>query len=528
MKKFISITVKLLLGLVLLGVIAVFALGYYFNPERIKPMVVTYVQDHYKRTMSIGDVSWRVFPRLGISIKDISLSNAPGFGEGNFAVLKSATIFVETMKLFSGKVHVSTIEMQGPQADLKINAQGKSNWEDLTQAQNDPAPKTETSTPAEKSSNLSNFEMHIESIEIVDGTFTYQDQKTGEKYEVKEFNLASKNVALDKEFPVDLKLKVNSNAPALNADISAKGNMKVVSNTTTYNLNALTLDGDIVISSLQASGIKLSNLKTPLKLEKGVLNMSAVSANLYGGNVNGNIRVDAESEPMDVLVNYDMKGTDITSLTRDLGVKQNFAGKLNMKGNLRFKGHPDKKQLTRSITGTAAMNINNGALLGVDLAYWYNTGLAMIKSRNVTQLALGTLQAVAGATTNTGKTNFVGAWANFNLNNGLITNKDLHVYNDHIYGLGAGTISLINETIDYRFNISGVSKSGNDYKPAGQAIPLIISGSISNPKMNVDIGPVIGNVLQNLTQPQNAGQNAGSASKQKGGLGGQLLQQILQ
>lgn len=525
MKKLISITIKIVLAVVLLGLISLFALGYYFNPERVKPMVVTYVQEHYKRNIGIGDVSWKIFPRLGISIKDITLSNAPGFGDGQFAVLKGATIFVDTMKLFSGKVHVSTLELQGPTADLKVSAQGNNNWNDLIAANNSPAAKTDAAASADKTSGIQNIELNIESIEVIDGAFTYQDQKSGEKFEIKNFNLSSKNVALGKDFPVDLKLKVISNAPALSADIAAKGNMRVADNAASYNLNALTLNGDLAISDLQANGMKISNLKTPLKLEKSVLNLSAVSANLYGGIVNGSIQVNAASEPADVSVNYDMKGTDITAMTRDLGVKQNFSGKLNMKGNLRFKSYPEKKQLTRSMSGTAAMNIHNGALLGVDLAFWYNTGIGLLKSKNVTQLALGAVQAVAGATTNTGKTDFIGAWANFNLNGGLITNKDLNVYTAQVYGLGAGTINLVNETIDYRFNISGVSKNGNEYKPAGQNIPLIISGSISNPKMNVDVGASIGNVIQNLTQPQNA---APASQQQKGGLGGQLLQQILQ
>jgi uncharacterized protein involved in outer membrane biogenesis len=523
MKKIISLVFKILFSVVLLGIVALLALGYYYNPERVKPMVVTYVKDHYNRTISIGDVSWKLFPRLGISIKDINLGNAPGFGDGNFAVLKGATVFVETMKLFNGKIHVSTLQLENPSANLVVNAKGTRNWDDLIVAQNSSENQTEKKTSDEKSQGIQNLELNIESIEVVDGGFTYEDQKTGEKYEIKDFNLSSQNVALGKDFPVDVKLKIMSNAPALNADIAAKGNVRVAANTTSYNLNAITLKGDIIISDLQSNGLKISNLKTPLTLEKGVLDMSAVSANLYGGSVNGSIVVDGQSEPADVAVKYDMKGTDITSMTRDLGVKQNFSGKLNMKGNLRFKAYPDKKQLTRSMSGNAAMNINNGALLGVDLPFWYDTGLAMLKSKNVTQLALGAVQTVAGGN-NTGKTSFIGTWANFSLNSGLITNKDLNVYNDRVYGLGSGTINLINETVAYRFNISGVCKNGNEYKPAGQAIPLIISGSISNPKMNVDLGASVGNLIQNLAQPQN--NLPGAGDKKKGDLGGQILQQI--
>lgn len=525
MKKLVNKLVIFFMVLVILCVLGLVALTYYFNPSRVKPMVESYVQEQYKRKISIGDVSWRVFPRLGISIKEVTLGNAPGFGEGDFAKLGSATIFVDTMKLFSGKVHVSQLELLYPTADLKVNAQGLSNWADLTQSKANTTAKAAEPAPAENSRSISDIELNIEKIEILNGAFTYQDDKTGEKYEIKNLGFLSSNVGLGKFFPVDLRLMVSSNAPALSADVHLKGTLQLPAKTTTYDLSTLTINAELVIQNLLANGIKVSSLQTPMKLDKGVLDLTAVKADLYGGNLNGSIRVDAKSKPADVLVNYDMKGTDITSLTRDLGVKQNFSGKLNMKGNLRFKTYPDRKQLSRNLTGTASMNIHNGALLGVDLAYWYNTGIGLLKSRNVSQLALGAVQAVAGAT-NTGKTDFVGAWANFNLNNGLITNKDLNVYTEKVYGLGAGTINLVNETIDYRFNISGVSKTGNEYKPSGQAIPLIISGSLSNPKMNVDVGASVGQVLKNVvTSPSQGQPQSGSQPK---GVGGQLLQQILQ
>lgn len=500
MKKFFSILFKILGTLIVLGVVAVFALGYYFNPERVKPMVVTYVKDNYNRSISIGDVSWKVFPRLGISIKDITLGNAPGFGEGNFALFKGASIFVNTMELFSGKVHVQSLALNKPTIDLKVNAQGKDNWSDLAAA---PKESTTTAGKADEhtsdASGISDIEFNIESVEIIDGAFTYQDQQTGEKFEVKNMNFSSQNVALGKDFPVDLKLNITSNAPALNADVSAKGMLKVADNVSTYDLNAITLVADLAMSNLQANGIRLSNFKTPLKLDKSIIDLSAISANLYGGSMNGSVKINAQNQPADTQVAYDLKGTDISSLLKDLGQKQTFSGKLNMKGNLRFKAHPEKKKLSSSLNGTAAMSINNGALNGVDLAFWYNTGLGLLKSRNATDLALGAVQAVAGGGgKNTGKTAFIGARANFKLNGGILTNNDLNVFNQHVFGLGGGTVNLVNETIDYHFNISGVAKTGDGYKPAGQVIPLKITGSLDNPKMGVDITPVVGNVLQNI------------------------------
>lgn len=525
MKKFLGIALKVIGALILIGGLGIFALGYYFNPDRMKPMAVSYMKDHYNRTISIGDVSWKIFPRLGISIDNITLGNAPGFGEGNFATFKNASIFVKTLELFSGKIHVERMELNSPAVDFKVNKQGEKNWSDLTQSSNASSSEKssdQTDAHSEKSAGgISHIEFNVESIEISDGAFSYQDEKTGEKYDIKNLHLSGQNVGVDKDFPVDLKLHVVSNAPQLDTDISAKGNMRIAK-TTSYDLNDVSLNGDIAISNLLANGLKLSNLKTPLKLEKSVLEMSNVSANLYEGTVNGSITVNAQSEPMDVQANYDIKGSDITSMLHDLGQKQTFSGKLNMKGNVRFKAHPEKNDLTRSMNGTASMKIHNGAINGVDLAYWYGTGMNIMQAKNTTQLALGAVGAMAGAAgNNTGKTPFIDAWANFNLNAGVLSNKDLNVYTERVYGQGAGTINLISQTIDYNFNISGVAKNGNEYKPTGQVIPLKITGSIDNPKMNVDISPVVGGVLQNVVPSAVTGNN-----KNSGGGAGTILQGI--
>jgi hypothetical protein len=188
-----------------------------------------------------------------------------------------------------------------------------------------------------------------------------------------------------------------------------------------------------------------------------------------------------------------------------------------MKGNVRFKAFPEKKQLKTSMSGTAGMNIQNGVLNGVDLGYFYAQGNNLMNSKNVGK-ALGATTALEKGT-NTGKTEFVAAKANFNLNAGVITNNDLLVYNSRIYGAGAGTVNLNANTVDYKFKIQGASKNGDQYSPMGQVIPLIITGSLDNPKMTVDIGAVAGNAVKNAVQ-----QNL----QQKGGIGGGLLKQILQ
>src|SRR5690625_922643 len=70
---------RLLLGflallLVALGAVVVFVLT--FNPNHYKHQLESLVQQHYDRTLAIrGDITLSVFPRIGLSLQDVSLSD---------------------------------------------------------------------------------------------------------------------------------------------------------------------------------------------------------------------------------------------------------------------------------------------------------------------------------------------------------------------------------------------------------------------------------------------------------------------
>lgn len=496
MNKIAKISLRVFIALFLLALLTLFALGYFFNPERLKPLAVDYVKEHYNRTLEVGNVRWKLFPRLGISLSDVALSNNPTFGDGVFASMNSATVFVKTMSLLGGKVDVTTLELNGAKANLQTNNAGVNSWDDLVQAPNGQAQTTKTSADApvaaEKTEDVSGFEFNIQSIEIVDGAFTYEDKKTGEKYDISDFNFSSKNVALNQDFPVDLKFKVASNAPELKATIQAKATMQVAAKNNEYDLSAITLNGDISMPDLSASGLKITQFKSPVKVENSVINLSGISAQLYGGTLGGDVVLDATKQPASVKVKYDIRNADIGPLMRALDVNQSFTGRLNMAGNLSFRGYPDDKQLTQSLNGTANVNIDKGTLHGVDLAFWYAVGNNMLSGT-----VLGTGEAVAGRS-DQGRTDFIDARASFNIKNGVLSNNDLILYNTGVYGAGAGTVNLVSDRINYRFKIQGVKRAGDKYQPAGQVVPLQITGSTSNPNISLDMEIVKEKVIEGI------------------------------
>lgn len=492
MKKFFSILLKTFATIIVLACVGILVLSYYANPERIKPMVVSHVMKQYNRNLEIGSISWRVFPRLGISLGNIKLSNSPAFGTGNFAAFKNISVFVDTLSLLSGKLNVNTISVAAPSANLQTDKAGKNNWSDLMEGPT-PTPKiipvaTEPAPAATSTSSMmDSFEFNIESVEITDGAFNYVDDKTGEKVQLSDLTFKSEGVALNKPFPVKLKFKVDSNAPEVKADVDADVTMQVAAKNNSYNLGAITLDGTLAIPNLQAQGLKLSALKSQVSVKNSNISLTDMTANLYGGTFSGAASINAAQDPADVKVNYNLRGTDIAPLLKDLNGDSSFSGKLNMKGDLRFRSFTQKKQMMQSLNGAANMNIDGGVLKGIDLGYWYSMGNNLLAA---TSIGSGRSDAKGR---DSGRTEFIGARASFIIDRGLMTNKDFIIYNRNIYGAGAGNIDLVQEQINYRFKLQGVRITDAGAEPAGEAIPLVISGPLSNPKKTLDIQAVVQN-----------------------------------
>lgn len=475
MKKVLSRSFKILGAVLVLFLLAFFLLTYFMSPERIKPMLISTVQEKYQRTLALGDMRWKLFPRVGLSLSDVSLSNNPTFGDGVFAAFKNITIYVSTMDLLRGHVDVKTMTLADAQANLKTNKEGVKNWQDLMQVAAVDAtatPEGAKRAPVQEKSGYRDFSFNIESIEIKDAAFSYQDEKTGEAYEITKLNFNSKNVAFNQAFPVDLSFDLSSNAPQLKTRVSATATMRVNSKDNHYDLSSVVMEGKVSIPSLLANGLTVTNITAPLKAEAGVISLSPIEAKFYGGTLGGGLKINSNEDPAGIVVNYDIKNAQMGPFLRDMGSDENITGALTVKGDLRFRSYPEKKQLMSSLNGGANIYIGNGTLHGLDLAYWNAVGHMMLNP-----------EAGLQAGRNTGQTRFTKGSGSFTLDKGRIYNRDFVMYGNDIYGAGAGTVDLVNEWVDYRFNLQGLTPQG---QPAGNIIPLQIKGSLDNPKVGLD------------------------------------------
>jgi AsmA protein len=124
--------IKLLSGLLMLLVVAALALPLVIDPNDFKQQITRQVEQHTGRTLTIGgDIRLSYYPWLGIELQQLSLGNAPGFGQKPFVQVQQAKVRVKLLPLLKKHLEMDTLIIKGLQARLIKRKDGRNNWQDL-------------------------------------------------------------------------------------------------------------------------------------------------------------------------------------------------------------------------------------------------------------------------------------------------------------------------------------------------------------------------------------------------------------
>jgi len=126
---------KWLLGtiivLVLVVGIGIAAMVHLVDWNDFKDTIQNQVKKQTGRELEIaGDLSPSFFPWAGLSIGQIAVANADGFGDKPFASIAGADVKVNLIPLIKREINVRTIQLKGLNLDLQRSADGTSNWDD--------------------------------------------------------------------------------------------------------------------------------------------------------------------------------------------------------------------------------------------------------------------------------------------------------------------------------------------------------------------------------------------------------------
>ncbi len=257
MKKIIKI-IAYLVGIVVVVIAgAAIIIPLVVDPNQHKDRIATLVKEQTGRDLMIaGNIDLSVFPWLGISIGEIELGNAPGFGSEPFARIASADVKVKLMPLINREVEVSTVTLKGAHVNLAKNKQGQTNWDDLVAGPPEtPSDETapEVSEPKETPTALA--ALAIGGIEFVDTRLTWVDESTDTRQSIEKLSLKTGAVELGKPVDVQLAFDLTSNQPPATAHVALKTRANVDLSNELYRLEDtdLTVNFDIKEPANQGS-----------------------------------------------------------------------------------------------------------------------------------------------------------------------------------------------------------------------------------------------------------------------------------
>jgi AsmA protein len=250
-------------------------------------------------------------------------------------------------------------------------------------------------------------------------------------------------------------------------------------------LKTLNLDGSLRVGSLKAAGIKLAQLRLDVKAHNGVLNLNPLAANLYQGNMNGSVLVNAAQATPSFAINENLTGVNVATLLKDVANFDTLEGRGSVGLNLTAQGNT-VSAIKRALNGTMSLNLADGAVKGINIAKKLRDAKDMFGK--------GGANSQTQAANKDEKTDFSEMKASFKVNNGVAHNDDLSMKSPLLRLSGNGDINLGNDSINYLAKATvarTLEGQGGKDAVGGLTVPVRLSGAFTDLKYNIDFGAML-------------------------------------
>ncbi len=215
---------------------------------------------HTGRELSIaGDLSPSFFPWAGISIGGVSMANAEGFQDDNFAKVDSADVKVEILPLLKREVNIKSVELHGLTMNLQRNADGTTNWDDLANRESTTTTETDEDTTAEVEGNSATVAaLSVGGINISDANVSWVDNLNSTDVQLSDFGLQTGAIELGKPFDLGSSFNVSSASMGLQSKVDAAAKVSLDLENQRYELSGLQLNVDAAGDALPNGALAAS------------------------------------------------------------------------------------------------------------------------------------------------------------------------------------------------------------------------------------------------------------------------------
>ncbi|MGO9378983.1 MAG: AsmA family protein [Dissulfurispiraceae bacterium] len=367
--------------------IVVFALTFDINSYRHRIEVAALAATGLEVKIH-GKMGLSFFP-FGLSAKDVHVTNKGG----EIIATETLRLGAELMPLLSEQLKVTSYELVQPVITIVKDTNGKYNYETATEG-------------------VPGAAFSLNELKLSKGVLVYLDKKTGEKTEFKDFNLTvtslsivdtSTNIIKSASFTgsFDCKevLQKDVQMENLKAPVKAlkgvynfepltigslvffdkkageKTELKEI-NLAIKNLSAVDTSGVIIrdialtgtmdCKELRKKDLIIGNLKSPVKVEKGLIYFNPLTMDIFGSKGEGDVTADKSEVDAVYKINLKVSNLDVANLEESFGAKKTIGGKGELYASLttRERGNRD---LMSSLDGTFYLRGDNLVIYNVDL-----------------------------------------------------------------------------------------------------------------------------------------------------------------
>lgn len=256
-------------------------------------------------------------------------------------------------------------------------------------------------------------------------------------------------------------------------------------------LQSLHARGALKIAALKVAKVRATDVRLDLLARGGRLDVSPMSALLYGGNLSGSVSAMASSPPR-LATRQTLRNINLGALLQDATGKNPIDGKGDVALDVSASG-ATVPQLKKGLNGTTSLQLKDGAINGINVAATLRHAKAKI--------GLGQPSAEQGTTAAQEKTDFTELSGSFKIANGVAHNDDLSAKTPLLRLGGSGDIDLGAERLDYTVKATVVPTLQGQGGPElqelkGLTVPVQLSGPFSAISWRIDFAGMAGELAK--------------------------------
>lgn len=251
-------------------------------------------------------------------------------------------------------------------------------------------------------------------------------------------------------------------------------------------IRSLRARGSLTVGKATLGGMTFDNAKLGINVSDGQLRMHPLSATLFDGEYQGDVRINAAGNVPVLTVNEQIKDVSLGSLAKAMYQRENVTGLIN--GSFRLEGRGnDMGEIQNTLAGNMSFVLSDGIWHGTDVWYQLRRARALFRGE-------APPEPVMPAQTRFSEVSATGVVAN-----GIMQNDDFVALLPFMRLTGRGTVNFPQATLDYQLTGRVVEKPEFRTQPTEAelkdmtrvVIPIKITGPLAAPKFGIDFASLV-------------------------------------